>query len=180
MYFFFSSSSPPSVYPSMWRKSNCGSLQHYIKSQNKIFILCLFSLMAEESSPSSTLKRHPSLFRSYDFGLGWLSHSGFFFFLYNHVSLTRCQSLGRSQTTALGSISHCAGHTRWLLCSRSSTGPRSGCWKPSVYASAAPSDGHLLSRCPPAGTGRCQVYRTCLVRKHRSRSYSTRSCILHM
>lgn len=43
------------------------------------------------------------------------------------VSLTRCQSLGPSQTTALGSVSRGAGHTRWLLCSRSSTGPRSGC-----------------------------------------------------
>lgn len=68
--FFLSSSLPHSIF--MWRKSNCESLCHHIKSQNKISILFLFSLMAEDSTPSSTLKRHASLFSSYDFGLGWL------------------------------------------------------------------------------------------------------------
>lgn len=88
-----------------------------------------------------------------------------FVWLSFHASLTRYQSLGLSQTTALGSVSRGAGHTRWLPCSRSSTGPRSGCWKPSGYASAAPSDGHLLCRCPPVGTGRYPVYRMCLYRE---------------
>lgn len=158
-------------------KSNCESLCHYIKSQNKISILCLFSDMAEDSKPSSPLKRRFSLSSSYDFGLGWQSRVNFFLSL--RVSLTHCQCPGLSQTTAPGSVSHYAEHTRWRLCSRSSTGPRSGCWKPSAYASAAPSDGHLLYRYPPAETGRCPVYRTFLLGRkeggHRGGRYTITS-----
>ena len=132
-----------------------------LRQESKQDLHPLFSLMAEESSsPSSTLK---SSFLTLSFL--WLLLRlaiPFAVSISLRVSLTRCRSLGRSQTTAPGSVSHGAGHTRWLLCSRSSTGPRSGCWKPSVYACAAPSDGRLLWRCPPAGTGRCPVYRTCL------------------
>lgn len=84
-------------------------------------------------------------------------------FLSHHVSLTRCQYRCPSQTIALGSFYHYVVHTQWLLCSRSSTGPKSECWKPSVYASAALSLWCPLCQCPPTGTSRCPVYRRFLV-----------------
>lgn len=151
--FISSSSSSPSIH-SCEGKSKCGSLCHYIKSQNEMSLLCYGRRVIST----------PLLWNITLFSFLWLRLRLAipFVFLSFRASLTRCQSLGRSRTTAPGSASRGAGRTRWLPCSRSSTGPRSGCWKPSVYASAAPSDGHLLWRCPPAGTGRCPVYRMCL------------------
>lgn len=136
------------------------SLCQHVRSNNTS-ILCLFPLTAEDSTCSSYVKCHPpscsnlwldSLYRLRSF----LSH---------HVSLTRCRYRCPSQTIALGSFYHYAVHTQWLLCSRSSTGPKSECWKPSVYASAALSLWCPPYRCPPTGTSRCPVYRRFLVNR---------------